>query len=253
MGQIRLGIIQMGRVDDLKTGLRKIEDLASTLGRVDLASLPEMWYKGVLTESDENLLTRVASDVASRLSGVLLTGGYKLLKGSRTRIVAKAVSAEGVVAEASKRFPSQAVNERKEVSPGEGPAVFTLTNGVKAGAVICVDAMYPELVRKVALEGTDLILNPSSLPYNRMYLWRALAQVRAAENTVFYSVINLGHGTYPDGRSIEGGSLVSSPEGRIVLELGRKETTESITLDLAEIDRIRRRWVYLEDVRKGGI
>lgn len=250
MGLIRLGIIQMERVDDFKTGLKKIKDLASTLGRVDVAALPEMWYNGVVKPGEESMLVETGLEVASWLGGALLTGGYKAFRGQGLRVVAKIVGGNGGVVEASKRFPSHAIGERASVTPGEGPSTFELREGVRVGVVICVDAMYPELVRRTALDGALLVLNPSSLPYNRMYLWRALAQARAAENTVFYAVVNLGRGVYPDGRAIEGGSLVSSPEGRILVELGRKELTESVTLDLGEVKRVRERWVYLEDVRE---
>ncbi|MDP7982963.1 MAG: hypothetical protein RAK18_07265, partial [Conexivisphaerales archaeon] len=55
---------------------------------------------------------------------------------------------------------------------------------------------------------------------------------------------------YKDGRSVEGNSIVASPEGRIIVELGRKETTEVVNLDLDEIHARRERWPYLDDVRE---
>ncbi|MGC9116555.1 MAG: carbon-nitrogen hydrolase family protein [Conexivisphaera sp.] len=248
MPRVRFGIMQMGRVRDLGEGLRSIRDLASTLGKVDLAALPEGWIEGTLGDDDERALLEVGASTAASLGGTLVMGGYRVARGERSLVVSHAVSGEGVVAEASKRFPSNAVGERMDVAAGEGPATFEFPGG-RAGTVICVDAMYPELVRLPALAGAQVIVNPASIPFDRAYLWRALAQSRAAENTVFFVVVNLVGAAYRDGRSVEGNSVVASPEGRILLELGRKETTEVVNLDLDEIGTRRARWPYLDDIR----
>ncbi|MGC8695799.1 MAG: carbon-nitrogen hydrolase family protein [Conexivisphaera sp.] len=249
MPRVRFGIIQMGRVEDLDEGLRTIRELASTLGKVDLASMPEAWLERPLSEDEERKLTEEGIQVASTLGGVLVMGGYWALRKGRPLMISRAVSALGVVSEASKRFPSNAVGERTEVAPGDGPSTFEFPGG-RAGIVLCVDASYPELVRLPALEGAHVVINPASIPFDRIYLWRALAQSRAAENTVFFAVVNLADARYKDGRSVEGNSIVASPEGRIIIELGRKETTEVVNLDLDEIHARRERWPYLDDVRE---
>ncbi len=246
--RVRLGIIQMRRVEDLEEGLRRIRDLASTLGRVDLASLPEAWIARPLAAEEERRLVEEGKSIASAMYGVLVLGGYWALRNGRPLAVSRALSAGGIISEASKRFPSNAVGEREHVEPGEGPSTFDFGAG-KAGIVICVDAMYPELVRGPALQGAQIIVNPSSVPFDRIYLWRALSQVRAAENTVFFAMVNLAEAGYKDGRPVEGNSLVASPEGKILLELGRKETTEVVELELDEINSRRARWPYLNDVR----
>ncbi len=246
--RVRFGIIQMGRAEDLEDGLRTMRDLASTLGKVDIASLPEMWITGTLGEEEERRLTEEGAEVASALGGVLVVGGYVAPRKGRPVVVSRAVSAAGLVSEASKRFPSRAVGERLEVAPGDGPSSFDFPGG-KAGVVICVDASYPELVRLPALEGAHLVINPASIPFDRIYLWRAMAQSRAAENTVFFAVVNLAEAVYKDGRRVEGNSVVASPEGKVLVELGRKETTEVVHLDLDEIRARRERWPYLEDIR----
>ncbi|MFP3283750.1 MAG: carbon-nitrogen hydrolase family protein [Nitrososphaeria archaeon] len=249
MPRVRFGIIQMGRVEHLEEGLRTIEDLASTLGKVDLASLPEAWIERALDVDEERRLTEEGTSISSSLGGTLIMGGYWAVRNGRPLMVSRAISASGVLSEASKRFPSNAVGERLDVAQGDGPAVFDFPGG-RAGTVICVDAMYPELVRAPALEGAQVVVNPASIPFDRIYLWRALAQSRAAENTVFFALVNLADAKYRDGRSVEGNSLIASPEGRIIVELGRKETTEVVNLELDEIYARRTRWPYLDDIRE---
>ncbi len=249
MTSVRVGIIQIGRVESLEEGIAGISGLASTLGRVDVAALPELWLLDTMNDDDEGKLTAAASDIASRIGGVLVTGGYRAVRDGRVNVVARAISADGIVAEASKRFPSHAIGERLEVSPGRGPTTFDHPAG-RAGVVICVDAIYPELVRRPVLSGATVIINVANISFDRIYLWRALSQTRAAENTVFFVFVNLASGRYPDGRAVEGNSLVATPEGKIVLELRRGETAEVVVLDSSEVERIRRRWLYLEDIRR---
>lgn len=225
-----------------------MKELASTLGRVDVASLPEAWLVRPLNGEEEARLMEEGRQIAQTIGGVLILGGYLATREGRVLMVSRAISPSGAHFEASKRFPSSAVGERLEVAPGEGPSTFRFNGGV-GGIVLCVDAMYPELVRTVALAGAELIVNPSAVPFDRMYLWRAMAQSRAAENTAFFAVVNLAGARYKDGRSVEGNSVVASPEGRIVIELGRMETTEVVELDLDEIGARRARWPYLEDIR----
>ncbi|MGC8556258.1 MAG: hypothetical protein ACP5NG_04560, partial [Conexivisphaera sp.] len=91
MPRVRFGIMQMGRVRDLREGLRSIRDLASTLGKVDLAALPEGWIEGTLGDDDERALLEVGASTAASLGGTLVMGGYRVARGERSLVVSHAV------------------------------------------------------------------------------------------------------------------------------------------------------------------
>jgi len=110
----------------------------------------------------------------------------------------------------------------------------------------------PELARRLALKGCQLILNPVSIPAARQDLWRALGLVRAAENPVFVAVANNTGSAYADGRIIAGGSFVAFPDGTLGAACGREEAVLRVRLEQARIAEIRQRWPYLGDVSKAG-
>jgi len=116
--------------------------------------------------------------------------------------------------------------------------------------LICVDALYPELARCMALRGAYVIFNPSNIPKNRSELWKHVSVTRAAENTVFYVFVNNTNTEYPDGRPVRGHSVVAAPDGEVMLEAGEEEDVFRVELDLDQVEKIRRRWRYLDDIRQ---
>ncbi len=147
-----------------------------------------------------------------------------------------------------KRFPSTAFNERNFCTPGNISPVFKVDN-VRIGIVICVDALYPELTRNLALNNACIIFNPSNIPENRNELWKHVSVTRAVENTVFYIFVNNTNTFYPDGRMVKGHSIVVAPDGEVILEADEQEKVFQIQLDMNQIDKIRKRWRYLNDIR----
>ncbi len=149
---------------------------------------------------------------------------------------------------AEKIFPSHPVLERKTISPGE--YLDTVDTGKTVfGVIICVDAMYPEISRKLALMGAEIIFNPASIPENRIDLWRSIARTRAAENTVYWASVILSGTRYPDGRLVSGGSIVVNPAGEIIYESGFKEEVARLVIDLDLIEEQRSRWPYINDIK----
>ena len=89
--------------------------------------------------------------------------------------------------ECDKYYPSSAIGERSFVKAGCRTAVFDVA-GVKVGVVVCVDLMYPEVVRRLTLRGADVTLNPSSIPTDRMSLWKALGRARRSRTRCSWSL-----------------------------------------------------------------
>ncbi|MEW5952783.1 MAG: hypothetical protein AB1815_03355 [Bacillota bacterium] len=56
--------------------------------------------------------------------------------------------------------------------------------------------------------------------------------------------------TYPDGRKVAGRNFVARPDGRSLLQADQKPGHYHFTPDSKLIDRVRRRWPYLSDVRE---
>jgi predicted amidohydrolase len=224
----------------------------SEIKNVDIVYLPEAWTgRGLFLEEEEReSLLSSSCQLAAKNGYNLLTGGLFNRRGEKVFDTCHIISRNGkVIGFYDKRFPSAAFNERNFTSAGNVSPVFKVDN-VNIGVLICVDAFYPELARSLALNDAQIIFNPSNIPQNRNELWKHISATRAAENTVFYVYVNNTNTHYPDGRMVKGHSVVAAPDGEVILEAGEEEEVFQIELDLNQIDEIRKRWPYLNDIRR---
>ena len=252
--KLRIALAQFGR--DMLNKPRNIERMLSTLSEirnVDVVCLPEAWTGGgelFLEEKECESLLASLSKLAAKNNYNLLTGGLFNHLGRKTFDTCHIINRDGkVIGFYHKRFPSTAFSERDFCSPGKVLPVFEVDD-VKIGIVICVDALYPELTRNLALNDACVIFNPSNIPENRSELWKHVSVTRAVENTVFYVFVNNTNTLYPDERMVKGHSLVVAPDGEMIIEAGEEGKVFQSELDLSQIDKIRKRWRYLNDIRQ---
>lgn len=247
---IKLALVQLQRTQDREENLRRVFNLVKGQ-ESDVILLPENWLGPEVVPFDQYLsLVRKITATLSR--DTLLAAGAQYVE-ENGQVISRGVfafhgSREFFVYE--KRFPSLAVGERGHLQPGKLLPVVEHA-GWKMSVVVCIDLFYPEIVRRLALAGCQLILNPVSIPTGRMPLWQALGLVRAAENTIFVATANNTGSLYPDGREIAGGSFTALPDGRLGVVAGSEEQAVAAELDQDLINRTRRRWPYLEDAGEG--
>ena len=251
--KLRIALVQFGR--DRLNKPKNVDRMLSTLSKiknVDVVCLPEAWTGGglFLEEKECESLLSSLCQLAAENNYNLLTGGLFNRRGEKIFDTCHIINRDGnVTGFYDKRFPSTAFNERDFCGSGNVSPVFTVDD-VKIGIVICVDALYPELTRNLALNNVCIIFNPSNIPRNRNELWKHVSVTRAVENTVFYVFVNNTNTLYPDGRVVKGHSIVVAPDGEIMLEANEEEKVFRSELDLSRIDKIRKRWRYLNDIRQ---
>jgi omega-amidase len=131
-------------------------------------------------------------------------------------------------------------------TPGNQNKVFTL-DGVPCAVQICYDLRFPELARKQALEGAEIIFVPAQWPHPRSSHWVALNKARAIENQVFI-ISNNGCGQ-AGNLTLCGHSNAFDPWGEELLLLGQKEGAHTVTLDLSKVQEARSKIPVLKDRR----
>jgi predicted amidohydrolase len=251
--KLRISLVQFerDRVDKHKNVDRMLSTL-SEIKNTDIVCLPEAWIGGgfFLEEKEHKSLLLSLGEIAAKNSYNLLTGGLFARRGEKIFDSCHIINRNGkVIGFYDKRFPSTAFGEREFCSPGKISPVF-IVDDVKIGVTICVDALYPELTRNLALNNACIIFNPSNIPKNRNELWKHVSVTRAVENTVFYVFVNNTNTLYPDGRTVKGHSVVVAPDGEVILEASEEEKVFQSELKLDQIDKIRKRWRYLNDIRQ---
>jgi predicted amidohydrolase len=250
--KLRIALVQFGRDESKPKNVDSMLSILSEIKNVEIVCLPEAWTgRGLFLEEKE------CESLLSSLCQLAVEKGYNLLsgalfnrRGEKIFDTCHVIGRNGkLIGFCDKRFPSTAFNEREFTSPGNVSPVFKVDN-INIGVLICVDALYPELARSLALNNAFIIFNPSNIPQNRSELWKHVSVTRAAENTVFYVFVNNTNTLYPDGRTVKGHSIVAAPDGEVLLEAGEEEKVFQIELDLNQIDIIRKRWRYLNDIRQ---
>jgi predicted amidohydrolase len=118
---------------------------------------------------------------------------------------------------------------------------------LKIGFEICYELRFPEVARKLALAGSDLLVTTAAFPNPRSEHWKNLAKARAIENQIPHIACNRT-GSAPDCTYF-GKSMIIDAWGEIKKEAGDKECVIVNDLELSRKDEIRKAIPVFEDRR----
>lgn len=124
-------------------------------------------------------------------------------------------------------YDAFSIQESLHVTAGDSIPPLVDVDGMKVGLMTCYDVRFPELARRLALDGADLLVLPSAWvrgPLKEMH-WQVLVTARALENTCY--VVAVGE----CGPRNIGNSMVVDPLGVVIAN-----AAEGPALLLAEID-----------------
>jgi predicted amidohydrolase len=111
---------------------------------------------------------------------------------------------------------------------------------------ICFDIRFPELVRRLALMGAQVLTVPAEFPHPRLKHWRTLLQARAIENQFFVIAANrVGRDHTGD---FFGHSMIIGPAGEIIAEAGQDEEILLGEIDLNNIEAVRNALPCLDEI-----
>jgi deaminated glutathione amidase len=140
------------------------------------------------------------------------------------------------------------VQESATRAPG-GEVVTAPTDVGTLGLSICYDLRFPELYRRLARGGAEVLLVPSAftLPTGAAH-WEVLVRARAIENQCWVVAADQA-GTSPQGFADWGDSMIVDPWGRVVARAGDGEAVVTAEIDLDSLARIRRELPALAHAR----
>ena len=122
--------------------------------------------------------------------------------------------------------------------------------GIKLGLSICYDLRFPQLYRRMALAGAEILAIPAAFTFTTGVLhWHTLLRARAIENGC-YVVAPAQCGEHVGGRRTYGHSLVVDPMGKIIAEASEAQAeTLNVVLDMAQVAEARARIPSLANER----
>lgn len=124
----------------------------------------------------------------------------------------------------------KATGESARYAPGNEAVVVDSPFG-PLGLSICYDLRFPHLYREYALAGSTVLFIPSAftVPTGRAH-WEILLRARAIENGA-YVIAAAQVGKHADGRVTWGHSIIISPWGEVIADLGG-DAEGQVTVDL---------------------
>ncbi|MCB2138247.1 MAG: hypothetical protein KDE17_02815 [Rhodobacteraceae bacterium] len=137
--------------------------------------------------------------------------------------------------------------ERECFAPGPGPAVFEF-EGVRCSVLICYDIEFPELARRAALLGTELLLVPTALRAKWRFVSDTIVPSRSYENAMFIGYCDFAADQSNSGFS--GTSSICAPDGQHLCRATGPEDLVLATIDTAAVQRRKSDFDFLQDLKR---
>lgn len=197
---------------------------------------------------DGEFVGRIAD--AARDCSVEVVGTMYEKSGSRDRVYDTSflINSSGRLVSKYRKvhlYDALGFKESRKLAPGsrlpgpQGSAVGRI------GMMICYDLRFPEMSRRLAALGAEILVFPSAWVRGDMKEehWLALNRARAVENGCF--VVSPGQ----VGNAYCGRSVAVDPFGRILLDMKKRRGLATVEIDGAQVARTRRALPLLENRR----
>jgi predicted amidohydrolase len=244
--------IKPGDIDhNLKTVINMTE--RALVYKPELLVFPEMFATGFAYP----YIQKIAKDFFHELASFLINLSYKtgayIVGGSIPEMYEGKLYNTSLVISPDRKalgysrkiHPFTLTDEAKYFSGGSKISVVD-TPIAKLGVVICYDVRFPEISRKLTLEGAEILVVPAQFPNPRQHHWETLIKSRAIENQVFVIGVNRVGGRNPD---YFGHSMAVDPYGDVIEQLNDKEGILVCEINLARIEEVRKAMPVLLDRR----
>ncbi len=203
--------------------------------RADVIVMPELWSTGYYPTPIENYAdvdgqrTKKFLSGSARNGGVNIVGGTVIVRdGDRFFNRNYVFDREGQLrTEYDKTHLFSMAGEEKIFTAGARLTSFDL-DGVKCSTIVCYDIRFPELSRRLALDGVEILFVAAAWSLRRLEHWQLINRVRAIENQMFVCAVNsAGH------------SMMIDPWGEVLIEGGAEESVLTVEIELERIKKIR--------------
>ncbi|NIQ97292.1 MAG: carbon-nitrogen family hydrolase [Desulfuromonadales bacterium] len=238
---------------EVETNLAHVREQLSALKSKDchLAVLPEMWstgydYKrlGDLSEQTPRIC-QVLAEMSAEL-GIVIVGSLPDKRDGTIYNTAFVMDGGETVGSYSKLHLFSTMGEDRYLGAGDKTLVVQTSVG-RIGVAICYDLRFPELFRKLALDGAEILCIPAEWPHPRGEHWRTLLRARAIENQM--PVVAANCCGVQGKLDFAGMSMVISPWGDILAEAKGQTDTPLAILDFKQMEDYRFRINCFRDRR----
>ncbi len=227
---------------NIQKGVSFIEEAVKR--KSDIIVFPELWTTGYAKDVKElaeplngktiKKLTETAKEKNIKIFGSIAENHYNTMHY---------ISPKGLEASYRKIHLFSLMNEERFFAAGNK---IGLKENI--GMMICYDLRFPELSRKLTINGAEILIICAEWPYPRIEHWRTLLKARAIDNLVYVIGCNrVGNDTKFE---YFGHSSVIDPWGRRMIEGGKDETLLTCEIDLSLVKEVRKKFPVLKDIKE---
>lgn len=258
---LRVGVVQMSSQDDVASNLARAAEHAKRAidDGAKLVLLPENFaYMGTeegkrgvaerIEPNESGPVVSALSDIANR-SGVYVIAGGMAERSSdpdRPFNTCAVFGPDGGVVGRYRKIhlfdvevgDGQRYCESASTTPGADPVVVSIL-GFKVGLSVCYDVRFPELYRRLADLGAELVVVPAAftLATGKDH-WHVLLRARAIEAQAYVAAA-AQWGTHPRGRRTYGKSLVADPWGDVIVQCSDGEGFAVASIERRKLEAVR--------------
>jgi len=238
----QMDIVLGDKERNIRKGVSFIEEAVKR--KSDIIVFPELWTTGYAKDVKElaeplngktiKKLTETAKEKNIKIFGSIAENHYNTMHY---------ISPKGLEASYRKIHLFSLMNEERFFAAGN-------KIGLKGniGMMICYDLRFPELSRKLTINGAEILIICAEWPYPRIEHWRTLLKARAIDNLVYVIGCNrVGNDTKFE---YFGHSSVIDPWGRRMIEGGKDEALLTCEIDLSLVKEVRKKFPVLKDIKE---
>ena len=225
--------VKQGDVDANLAYVREALTRVAAQG-ANLAVLPEMWSSGFSYKNLNELALRTQGiveellELSARLKLVII-GSMPEPNGEKVFNAVYVIDNGSLAGVYRKMHLFSLLGEERAFSGGDSWLLAETSIGT-VGVIICYDLRFPELSRRLAVEGAQVICVPAQWPKPRQEHWRTLLRARAMENQLFIVACNacgiIGK------LDFFGMSMIIDAKGEVLAEGGEREGEIVASLDM---------------------
>jgi len=213
--------------------------------RANIIVLPEVFNTGFFEDNYELVEERIEDELElilklSERNDAVIIGGVAEREEDKLYNTAVVIHRGKILEKYRKILLFPLTEERKYFVPGNELKVVETPVG-KIGLMICYEARFPEIARKLMLMGAEIIAVPAQFPSERIDHWVTLLKARAIENQVYVIGANCGGERWGD-------SLIVDPWGEVVARAGKQSEIIMAEIDLNRVKEVREKYPFLKDL-----
>ena len=254
--KMKIGIFQpnINNYSSIDSKLAKLEDILKQ-NDLDLMVLPELFLSFYLskeqvskyTSKDIHFFKQKIIQISEKFQCHIVCGYPEAENNQKYNSALVTGTQNDIIYNHRKTFLAPNPMEQSLFSKGQNFEIFNI-NKIKSSTLICYEFEFPEIVRKLARLGAQLILIPTALIEEFKFVSNEMLKTRAFENQIVMVYAN--YCGKSESHDFCGNSAIVNEKGEDVIRLGSEEEFAMAEVNFENQVSRRKRLPYFEDLTK---